>query len=291
MKTHPQRTQGQKTALHRSHQRHLPPLWSACCWPRSGSCPIWGLPTSTRRLPGCSARWWSGLIGFVSVAYWGLFLNIVTKRHLPGANRFRGLTVKLFLPVMVLLGRLLGGWTRSPSCSPSSASTTSWSRPRRAATVPRTCSCSCPTVMQSSKCDRRLTYDINNCKRCGLCPIAGAARPARRLRRQSGHCHGRHHRPAHRGPDAPAPDHRRGLLPRSGQRHPGRLSPARVRRAQRAAPTAPASTPWWTTPSWWPPCTASCCPNIWRARLRERAGPSPRPRAPACSRSARQPCA
>ena len=30
-----------------------------------------------------------------------------------------------------------------------------------------------PHCLQSSTCSVRLTYDINNCKRCGLCPVAG----------------------------------------------------------------------------------------------------------------------
>jgi len=30
-----------------------------------------------------------------------------------------------------------------------------------------------PHCLQSSRCPRRLTYDINNCKRCGECPVTG----------------------------------------------------------------------------------------------------------------------
>jgi hypothetical protein len=30
-----------------------------------------------------------------------------------------------------------------------------------------------PHCLQSSRCARRLTYDINNCKRCGECPVDG----------------------------------------------------------------------------------------------------------------------
>lgn len=113
-----------------------------------------------------------GLIGFVSVAYWGLFLNIVTKRHLPGANRFRGLTVKLFLPVMVLLGRLLGVDKESIMLSFISVNN-ELVQAEADRYRPEDVLLLMPHCLQSSKCDRRLTYDINNCKRCGLCPIAG----------------------------------------------------------------------------------------------------------------------
>ncbi|MFH1915066.1 MAG: DUF116 domain-containing protein [Pseudomonadota bacterium] len=112
------------------------------------------------------------LIGFVSVAYWGLFLNIVTKRPLPGANRFRGLTVKLFLPAMILLGRLLGVDKQSIMLSFISVNN-ELVQAEAGRYRPEEVLLLMPHCLQNSKCDRRLTYDINNCKRCGLCPIAG----------------------------------------------------------------------------------------------------------------------
>ncbi len=111
-------------------------------------------------------------IGFVSVAYWGLFLNIVTKKPLPGARRFRGLTVKLFLPLMVLLGKTLG--IRKESIMLSFVSVNNeLVRAEAGRYKPEEILLLMPHCLQNSKCDRRLTYDINNCKRCGKCPIAG----------------------------------------------------------------------------------------------------------------------
>ncbi|MUM77406.1 DUF116 domain-containing protein [Pseudodesulfovibrio sp. F-1] len=112
------------------------------------------------------------LIGFVSVAYWGLFLNIVTKRHLPGSKRFRGLTIKLFLPVMVLLGRVLGVDKEAIMLSFISVNN-ELVQAEAGRYRPEDVLLLMPHCLQSSKCDRRLTYDINNCKRCGLCPISG----------------------------------------------------------------------------------------------------------------------
>ena len=68
-----------------------------------------------------TAKWVLGglvilLVGCVSVAYWGLFLNIITKKALPGSRRFRGLTIKFFLPVMVLLGKAMGIKIGRASC-------------------------------------------------------------------------------------------------------------------------------------------------------------------------------
>jgi len=112
------------------------------------------------------------LIGFVSVAYWGLFLNIVTRRPLPGSKRFRGLTIKLFLPVMVLLGRVLGVDKQAIMLSFISVNN-ELVQAEAGRYRPEDVLLLMPHCLQSSKCDRRLTYDINNCKRCGLCPIAG----------------------------------------------------------------------------------------------------------------------
>lgn len=113
-----------------------------------------------------------GLLGLVCVAYWGLFLNIVTKKPLPGSIRFRGLTIKLFLPLMVLLGKAIG--IKKESIMLSFVSVNNELVQAEAGRYkPEDILLLMPHCLQNSKCDRRLTYDINNCKRCGKCPIAG----------------------------------------------------------------------------------------------------------------------
>ena len=112
------------------------------------------------------------LMFLVCVGYWGLFLNIILKRPLPGSRRFRGLTVKLFLPLMVLLGRMLGFSKQAIMLSFISVNNelvlaeAGRYRPEEILLL-------MPHCLQNSRCDRRLTYDINNCERCGKCPIAG----------------------------------------------------------------------------------------------------------------------
>lgn len=113
-----------------------------------------------------------GCIGVVSIAYWGLFLNIINKKPMPGAHRFRGVTVKLFLPLMVLLGKVLG--IRKQSIMLSFISVNNELVQAEAGRyTPDQVLLLMPHCLQNSKCDRRLTYDINNCTRCGKCPIAG----------------------------------------------------------------------------------------------------------------------
>ncbi|WP_316899285.1 DUF116 domain-containing protein [Pseudodesulfovibrio indicus] len=113
-----------------------------------------------------------GLIGMVCVAYWGLFLNIVTKKPLPGSRRFRGLTIKLFLPLMVLLGRAFGIDKQHIMLSFISVNN-ELVLAEAGQYAPEKILLLMPHCLQNSKCDRRLTYDINNCARCGKCPLAG----------------------------------------------------------------------------------------------------------------------
>ena len=111
-------------------------------------------------------------VSFVSIAYWGLFLNIITKKPLPGSRRFRGLTVKLFLPVMVLLGKAMGIKKQNIMLSFISVNN-ELVQAEAGRYKPEQVLLLMPHCLQNSKCDKRLTYDINNCIRCGKCPIAG----------------------------------------------------------------------------------------------------------------------
>lgn len=112
------------------------------------------------------------LIGFVCVAYWGLFLNIILRRPLPGSRRYRGLTVKFFLPLMVLLGRAFGIAKEKIMLSFVSVNN-ELVQAEAGRYRPEDVLLLMPHCLQNSQCDKRLTYDINNCTRCGKCPLAG----------------------------------------------------------------------------------------------------------------------
>ncbi|BDQ37781.1 hypothetical protein SYK_21410 [Pseudodesulfovibrio nedwellii] len=124
-----------------------------------------------------AAKWVLGsvlviLIGVVCIAYWGLFLNIIIRKPLPGAKRFRGLTIKLFLPLMVLLGRVFGIEKELIRLSFISVNN-DLVLAEAGRYAPDKILLLMPHCLQNSRCDKRLTYDINNCERCGKCPIAG----------------------------------------------------------------------------------------------------------------------
>ncbi len=108
-----------------------------------------------------------GLVGWASL---GLVLNILLGRTLPFSRRLRGLTIKLFLPLMVLLGKLLGiskARVRSSFIKVNNELVLSEAGRYEAGQILLLM----PHCLQNSRCEMRLTYDINNCKRCGKCPI------------------------------------------------------------------------------------------------------------------------
>jgi len=102
----------------------------------------------------------------------GLLLSIVIHRPLPLAGRVRGVTVKLLLPLMSLLGRALGFSKEDIHTSFIKVNNELVLR-ELGRFPPSKILLLMPHCLQNSRCDMRLTYDIDNCRRCGLCPIAG----------------------------------------------------------------------------------------------------------------------
>jgi len=108
----------------------------------------------------------------VAWAWLGLVLSIQLGRPVLFSPRLRGLTIKLFLPLMTLLGRFLGiskARIRSSFIKVNNELVLSEARRYR----PDQILLLMPHCLQNSHCDMRLTYDINNCKRCGKCVIKG----------------------------------------------------------------------------------------------------------------------
>jgi len=106
---------------------------------------------------------WAGL---------GLVLSIMVHRPLPFTGRVRGLTIKLLLPLMSLLGRALGFSKEDIH--------TSFIKVNNELVLreldrfePSKILLLMPHCLQNSRCDMRLTYNVDNCKRCGMCPITG----------------------------------------------------------------------------------------------------------------------
>ena len=102
----------------------------------------------------------------------GLILNITVGRHFWGLSHVRGVTNKFFLPVMELLARLAGissNEVRRSFIKVNNELTNTHSdtfSPERILIL-------LPHCLQRADCSIRLSYDVDACERCGLCPLAG----------------------------------------------------------------------------------------------------------------------
>ena len=108
-------------------------------------------------------------IGWAALA---LVLNILLGRPVLFAKRLRGITVKLFLPLMTLLGRLIGIPKQTVRASFIKVNN-ELVRGEGHRYPPEKILLLMPHCIQNSRCKFRLTYDIDNCKRCGECALAG----------------------------------------------------------------------------------------------------------------------
>ncbi len=111
-------------------------------------------------------------IGFVIWASLGLILNILLKRPVLFSRNLRGISIKLFLPLMTIVGRLLS--------IPKQKTRASFIKVNNELVLsenlkypPHKVLMLMPHCLQYSLCSRRLTYNVHNCKRCGECNIAG----------------------------------------------------------------------------------------------------------------------
>jgi hypothetical protein len=120
------------------------------------------------RLPQITAAAFFAAICCVTWISISLVCHIHTGRPLFGSNRMRGLSVRLFLPLAEMLGRLIG-------CSPEEVrrSFINVNNELVASTKP-----ACPPdkvlillphCLQASSCPRRLIHNPDNCGRCGQC--------------------------------------------------------------------------------------------------------------------------
>ena len=120
------------------------------------------------------------ILGFVTAALilaigWAalaLVLNILLGRPVLFAKPLRGVTIKLFLPLMTLLGRLVGIPKQTVRASFIKVNNELVRSEKHRCPADRILLLM-PHCIQNSRCKYRLTYDIDNCRRCGECALAG----------------------------------------------------------------------------------------------------------------------
>lgn len=115
------------------------------------------------------------LVAGIAVIAWaalGLVMQILTGRPLWGSDRVRGLTIKIFLPLMELLARTMGV---SPEVVRQSfIKVNNELALTHAGKVPASrLLILLPHCIQRAECTARLSFNIDACTRCGLCPLAG----------------------------------------------------------------------------------------------------------------------
>lgn len=108
-------------------------------------------------------------IGWAALA---LVLNILLGRPVLFSKPLRGVTVKLFLPLMTLLGRLLGVSKQRVRASFIKVNN-ELVKGEGHRYPPHKLLLLMPHCIQNSRCKFRLTYNMDNCKRCGDCDLAG----------------------------------------------------------------------------------------------------------------------
>ncbi len=123
------------------------------------------------------APWIMGILlgAVILLVLWAclsLVASVALGRSILFSGRLRGVTAKVFLPLMTLFGWMLGiskekvrGSFIKVNNELVSADAGKYAPGQILVLLPH--------CLQSSRCNRRLTYDIQNCKRCGKCPVAG----------------------------------------------------------------------------------------------------------------------
>jgi hypothetical protein len=111
-------------------------------------------------------------IGIIVWASLGLVLQITLGRSFWGDSQVRGVAIRFFLPVMELLARMIGiptGEVRRSFIKVNNELTLNRCGPVEADRI----LILLPHCLQRAECFIRLSYNVDACKRCGRCPLAG----------------------------------------------------------------------------------------------------------------------
>ena len=121
-------------------------------------------------LPYVTGLFFGGAILAIIWLSVGLVLHAYTGKPVLGTSRLRGITIRLLLPLMELMGRMMR--------IPVAAVRRSFIKVNNELVLSSNIVCEphqllvlLPHCIQASRCTHRLTYHIDNCARCGVCPL------------------------------------------------------------------------------------------------------------------------
>ena len=102
----------------------------------------------------------------------GLVIHVYTGKPFLFSRRFRGISVRFFLPVLELVGRL-GGISPEDVRHSFIKVNNEMLLTEPVRFPPERILILLPHCIQRSACHLRLSHDVNHCRRCALCPLGG----------------------------------------------------------------------------------------------------------------------
>ncbi len=134
--------------------------------------PVVGFGNIHPSLPYITGFLFLAAIALILLGTIGLVVHVHTGKPFLFSRKFRGMSVRFFLPVLELVGRLGGISPEDVRHSFIKVNNEMLlTEPERY--PPEKILILLPHCIQRSACDLRLSHDVNHCRRCGLCPIGG----------------------------------------------------------------------------------------------------------------------
>jgi len=111
-------------------------------------------------------------LGIIALASIGLVVHVYTGRPFLGSGKFRAMSIRFFLPLMELVGRLAGISANDVRVSFIKVNNELIATDGKRY-APSELLVLAPHCLQRAACTLRLSYDVTHCNRCGACPISG----------------------------------------------------------------------------------------------------------------------
>ena len=134
--------------------------------------PVVGFHNIHPSLPYVSGIIFLALILLILLGTAGLVIHVYTGKPFLFSRRFRGVSVRFFLPVLELVGRL-GGISPEDVRHSFIKVNNEMLLTEPGRFPPGKILILLPHCIQRSACPLRLSHEVNHCRRCGLCPVGG----------------------------------------------------------------------------------------------------------------------
>lgn len=135
--------------------------------------PYYGFSEIYSGLPWIMGVVIGGLGGFVVISL-GLLIVVTLLGHdVPFSQKLRSIAVKGMLPVLIVVGRLVGLNRQKVQHAFVAVNNDLVMAQCRNGNAPERILLLMPHCLQNSDCSVKVTYHVENCKRCGKCPIKG----------------------------------------------------------------------------------------------------------------------